>query len=184
MVETGVQHQSSRAVRWVVLATVLVIFLVVYGLCVPFRSWSLYIDRRTGSYRADVAYFGILIQRNRVVATPMRGDPNGKGPLTAPEKSILVVENIQRFFWSELVTTYDQDGYWYAEAFHQMFHFASVDRPKAKTLSDGELAQIVKSRIPFWNSAQLDNDPQGIAQAARQENSDLLGVAVDHFIKQ
>lgn len=169
----------SRLVRWGALAGILVVLLLVYGLCVPYYSASLTIDRRTGDFRGDFSYFGIRIEHDRQVATPARGRPVGKGPLTAPERRIPVRTITKRFFWSEPANTVDDEGVWYAEAFYQMFYFAAWDRPKAKKLTDDELDRIVKERIPFWNSADLDRNPRGLAEAARQENADLLGVPVD-----
>ena len=160
------------------------LLLAVYALIVPFKSAVMTIDRRTGAFLGDTSYFGIRVVHDRPVATPVRGNPVGKGPLTAEERRIRVRWIIQRFPWSQPVTTFDDDGVWYAEAFYQMFYRVGWSYPRERVLTDDELDRIVKERIPFWNSSNLDHDPRGIAEAARQENADLLGVPVEHVFKQ
>lgn len=169
--------------RWAILSTILAALLVGYGLCVPFSTMSFFIDRRTGIYHEDTTYFGIPIIRNRPVRTPKRGNPVGKAPLTASERSILVYQRIQRFPWSKAIIVHDEVGVWYAEAFHQMFHSVIFAPPQA-SIPDDEWDRIIKRRIPFWNSPELDRDPQAAAEAVWQENSDLFGVPAKRFFER
>lgn len=182
-VAEGTRGMGFRLVRWGFLAGALLVLVVIFGLCVPYCCATQYIDRRTGIWYGDLAYFGIRVEHDRRVAMPVRGNPMGKVPLTAPERRILVRAITKRFFWSQSVVVYDETGVQYAEAFSQMFHFASWERPKARKLSDDELDRIVKERSPFWNSGELDKDPHMIAEAARQENADLLGVPVERVFR-
>ncbi|MBA3698196.1 MAG: hypothetical protein H0W78_05030 [Planctomycetes bacterium] len=169
-----------------ILTGVLVSGLLVYGLCVPYRSWTLIIDRRTGAFHYNGSYFGIPVVRNRPAAVPTRGHPIGKVPMTAPARSITVLQSSKRFPWSETITERnDEVGVWFAEAHYQLFYVAGNPYdPKAKQLSDDEIDRIVRQRIPFWNSKDLDRDPRAVAEAAKQENSELLGITVGYtFIK-
>jgi hypothetical protein len=186
MVDNAASARVSRVSVWMILSGVLVIGLLVYGLCVPYRSWTLTIDRRTGAFRSNGSYFGIPLMRNRPAAVPTRGHPIGKVPMTAPERSITVRQGSKRFPWSEAaIERNDEVGVWFAEAYYQLFYVVGNPYdPKAKKLSDDEVDHLVRQRIPFWNSQDLDRDPRAVAEAAKQENSELLGIPVGYtFIK-
>ena len=169
----------SHGARWGILAGVLVVLLTTYLVAVPFRTADFFISRRTGAWTSSViTYFGV-VTLHREIATPTRGNPVGKGPLTAKDRLIPVARRTQRYFWSSESTLKNADpDIWYAEAAYQMFFFAAFERAGAKKITDDELDAIIRSRLPFWNSAELDRDPRSYAEAARSENAELLGVPV------
>lgn len=186
MAEENSSTKVSRFSIWMILSGILVSGLVVYGLCVPYSSSTLVIDRRTGALHSNGSYFGIPLVRNRPVAVPTRGHPIGKVPMTAPERSITVRQLSTRFVWSESFTErHDEEGMWFAEAYYQLFYaVGNPHDPKAKQLSDDEVDELVRQRISAWNSKNLDRDPRAVAEAAKQENSRLLGIPVGYmFIK-
>lgn len=181
MADETTPARVSRFFVWMILGGILVGGLVFYGLCVPYRSLTLVIDRQTGAFSWNGSYFGIPVTRNCPAARPTRGHPIGKVPMTAPERSITVRQRSKRFPWSESFTERnDEDGVWFAEAYFQLFYFASGSNPKARQLSDDEVDHIVRQRIPFWNSKKLDRDPRAVAEAAKRENSLLLGIPVGY----
>jgi hypothetical protein len=187
MADEALPARVSRLSVWIILIGILVSGLLVYGFCVPYRSWTLTIDRRTGAFHYHGSYFGIPLVRNRPAAVPTRGHPIGKVPMTAPERSITVRQRSKRFPWSEAIVERDDEvGVWFAEAYFQLFYVVgNPNDPKAKQLSDEEVDQLVRQRISAWNSKHLDRDPRAIAGAAKQENSELLGIPVGYtFIKQ
>jgi hypothetical protein len=169
----------TRGVRWIVLVGIAVVLLATYLLAVPFRTVDFFINRRTGAWSPSViTYFGV-ITLHRDAATATRGNPVGKGPLTAKERLIPVARRTQRYFWSGESTLKNSDpDIWFAEAAYQMFFFAAFERAGAKKLTDDELDSIIRSRLPFWNSSELDRDPRSYAEAARAENAEILGVPV------
>lgn len=170
----------SRLSVWMILIGILVSGVLVYGLCVPYRSWTTTIDRRTGTFHSHESHLGIPLERNRPVAVPTRGHPIGKVPMTAPERSITVFRRTQRFPWSKVVIE-NEVGVWFAEAYFQLFYVVGNPYdPKARQLSDDEIDRLVRQRIPAWNSKDLDRDPRAVAEAAKLENSEMLGIPVEY----
>ena len=170
----------SHGARWGILAGVLVVLLATYLVAVPFRTIDFFISRRTGAWTSSaITYFGVITLHGTVPPTATRGNPVGKGPLTAKERLIPVIRSTRRYFWSSERTLKNADpDIWYAEAAYQMFFFAAFERVGAKKITDDELDAIIRSRLPFWNSVELDRDPRSYAEAARSENAELLGVPV------
>ncbi len=169
----------SHGARWGILAGVLVVLLATCLVAVPFRTVDFSISRRTGAWSSAITYFGVITLHGTVAPTPTRGNPVGKGPLTAKERLIPVVRCTQRYVWSSESTLKNADPeIWFAEAAYQMFFFAAFERAGAKKITDDELDAIIRSRLPFWNSVELDRDPRSYAEAARLENAELLGVPV------
>ncbi len=182
MADHPASTRIPRGIRWAILIGLPLIGMVIYGLIMPFMVMTMNLERRTGAFFVQVSYFGIPWQSRRPVATPTLGQPVGKVPLTAPEREIRFRQRTQRFFWSKVQAIDDDElGTWYAEAFYQLFYFANNPDPKARKLSPDEVDHLVRQRVAAWNSTELDNNPRAIAEAARRENSELLGVPVEYI---
>jgi len=168
----GQMSKPTRLTIWMILIGTVLALLVVYFLCVPYRTMTQYINRRTGAHTYQNTYLGVFTEEG-LSSSPTRGDPARFGDLTAEEIKLPVIIRHWRFPWSAWRDVESQPGAAYSKAFIELFWTLGYEQTGKRTIPPDELHAITKRRILLWNSADLDRDPQAIADQAHAENEAL-----------
>jgi len=154
-----------------VLSSIFVGLLVIYVLVVPYRRWEFSINRQSGKWSSTVVWYGV-VRTQQPVSNATWSDPAIPAMFTADAREIPMGLRFQRFPWSDMSLLRPERGAWHAEAFFQMFY--AMGLPKV-TLTQEQREALIRTRIPRWNSNELDRDPQAVVEEIRAENRRILG---------
>ena len=164
--------KPTRLTIWMVLIGTVLVLLGIYFPCVPYISAIYSINRMTGHYSGQMTYFGVYTL-HLSGARPAHGDPVSLGTLTGEDVEIPFQIRTSRFIWSTAKDEELQPGLGYNNACYEMFWSLRGERVGKRTIPPDELDAIITRRIPQWNSAELDRDPQAIADRFHAENEEL-----------